>query len=157
MDRFVSPQPLEVGLAEHPEEITRADLVFYGVEHGGPSYEARVFLDQPDADADTPLDMSHGYAGSYTVFGHAGCFGEEGHCEPTNRFVDEFDRRGPHGLSPWTRTVIITEALKAALVQKDDPTVQVTVVPIVAEVEEPPADMPDAFNFTEIRLLTYEG
>lgn len=100
MDRFVSPQPLEVPAAGDLDSMTRADLVFYDVEHAGASYEARVFIDRPDADADTPCAFSHGYAGSYTVFGHAGCFGEAGRCEPEARYTDEFDRRGPRGLAP---------------------------------------------------------
>jgi hypothetical protein len=160
MDRYVSAQPLEVPAAVNLDEMSRADLVFYGVEHGGPSYEALIFIDNPEADADTPLDAGHGYAGSYTVFGHAGCFGEEGHCEPADRFTDEFDHRGPHPLTPWTRTVIVTDALKAAVRSKDldegNAAVTVTVVPVVTEVEHPVEHMPDAFHFSELRLLTYE-
>lgn len=60
------------------EDITRADLVFYEVP--GPSYEAEVFLDNPKADADTPRELDSGYAGSFAVFGHGGCYGDEGHC-----------------------------------------------------------------------------
>ena len=64
MRRFRS-QPLD--LAVDREDITRADLVFYGVDHSGPSYEARIFLDNPRASADTRRDIEKGYAGSFTV------------------------------------------------------------------------------------------
>jgi hypothetical protein len=64
-----APLPLPVQLEE--TDFERADLVFYGVEHSGPSYEGRVFLDAPDADGNTPLDSASGYAGSFYVFGHA--------------------------------------------------------------------------------------
>ena len=39
-----------------PEEgrFTRADLVFSGVDHSETSYEVRVFLNNPSADASTP-------------------------------------------------------------------------------------------------------
>ena len=78
---------------EDVEELTRADLVFYGVDHSGPTYEARVFLNNPRArDADTARDAEQGYAGSFAVFGHSGCFGAEGHCLPDQRTTDEFDR-----------------------------------------------------------------
>ncbi len=71
-----------------PEEgrFTRADLVFSGVDHSETSYEVRVFLNNPTADASTPRTAEHGYAGRFVVFGHGGCFGDEGHCEvPASR------------------------------------------------------------------------
>jgi hypothetical protein len=89
MRRFAS-KPLDVPADR--EEITRADLIFYGVDHSGPSYEARIFLDSPHAHADTPRDIEQGYAGSFAVFGHGGCYGDEGPCAPADRFTDEFDR-----------------------------------------------------------------
>ena len=64
----------------------RADLVFSGVDHSQTSYEVRVFLNNPTADASTPRTAEHGYAGRFVVFGHGGCFGDEGHCEvPASR------------------------------------------------------------------------
>ena len=66
-----------------PEEgrFTRADLVFSGVDHSQTSYEVRVFLNNPTADASTPRTAEHGYAGRFVIFGHGGCFGDDGHCE----------------------------------------------------------------------------
>ena len=78
----------------------RADLVFYGVRHSGPSYVARVFLNNPhatptfDADSTGRATPAH-----FTVFGHNGCYGAEGHCEPDHRAPrDEFDLPAPHPL-----------------------------------------------------------
>ena len=45
-------------------------LVFRGVEQAGPSFEGRVFLDNPDADETTPATDDAGYAGSFHVFGY---------------------------------------------------------------------------------------
>src|SRR5215217_7560486 len=75
-----------------PEEgrFTRADLVFSGVDHSETSYEVRVFLNNPTADASTPRGAEHGYAGRFVVFGHGGCFGDEGHCEDPSQ-----EQRGP--------------------------------------------------------------
>jgi hypothetical protein len=39
--RFTSDH-LELPAAEHP--FRRADLIFYGLDHSGPSYEAQVFM-----------------------------------------------------------------------------------------------------------------
>ena len=97
MNRFQS-QPLDLPVDR--SEVVRADLILYGVDHSGPTYEARIFLDNPKATEETPRDAEAGYAGSYTVFGHGGCFGGEGHCALKERYSDDFDRRLPHPLTP---------------------------------------------------------
>src|SRR5262245_49035451 len=68
--------------------FSRADLVFYGVDHSGPSYEAWIFLNNPEATLDTPAEPAQGYAGRFTVFGHGGCYGEAGHCDVADRLSD---------------------------------------------------------------------
>lgn len=50
--------------------ITRAEIVFRGVEHGDTSYEVRIFFNTPDADGDTPRTLDAGYAGHLSVSGH---------------------------------------------------------------------------------------
>src|SRR5262249_33443730 len=50
-----------------PDEFSRADLEFRGVDHSGPSFEARVYLNNADAGAETPLTEDTGYAGSFWV------------------------------------------------------------------------------------------
>jgi hypothetical protein len=149
MERYVSPQPLEVPGHEELDDLSRADLVFYGVDHSGPSYEARVFIDQPDATAETPVEAEHGYAGSFTVFGHAGCYGDPGHCDPDQGFHDAFDRRPPHPLTPYTKTVLVTEALKRAAKAE----ISISVIPIMPEVEG--GEDGDVLRFDHVRLLTY--
>ena len=140
-------KPLELPTFADREDITRADLVFYGVDHSGPSYVAHVFLDQPRATEDTPRDVEHGYAGSFSVFGHGGCYGEEGHCAPEQRYTDAFDRRAPHPLTPQTKAVVATAALAPLLLDKAKTEVTVTVFTGVA----------DVLRFEYVRLLTYEG
>jgi hypothetical protein len=144
--RFVS-DPIDLPQHEPDAEI-RADLVFYGVDHSGPSYEARIFLNAPDATADTPRDHPH-YAGSFCIFGHGGCFGDVGHCDVPEE-VDPFDLRPPHQLIPAAKTVIVSEAF-ARVVAPEDETMTVTVVAVV-----PGADRHDVLQFDTIRLLTYE-
>ncbi len=68
-ERYTS-DPIELPKAG-PGAVSRADLVFYGVDHSSSSFIARIFLDKPDADATTPID-DHSYAGSFTIFGHGG-------------------------------------------------------------------------------------
>jgi hypothetical protein len=148
MRRFAS-KPLDVPADR--EEITRADLIFYGVDHSGPSYEARIFLDNPRADADTPRDIEQGYAGNFAVFGHGGCYGDEGHCAPDDRFTDEFDRRPPHPLTNYIRTAPVTEALKRTT--GDQVTVQLVAVPRATK-DSPASE--DIAPIETVRLVAYQ-
>jgi tyrosinase len=145
VDRFVSG-PIDLPI--DTEDTYRADLVFYDVDHSGASYEARIFLNAPEADADTPRDHPN-YAGSFHIFGHGGCFGDVGHCDvPTER--DPFDLRPPHQLVPASKTVVITNAFKR-IIGPHDETMTVTVVAFA------PGDTPnDVLQFDTIRLLTYQ-
>ena len=67
------------------------------IDPGRGSYEGRVFIGKkPPAGAGYDHDS---YAGSFYVFGHGDCWGEEGHCDvPPTR--DPFDLRLPHHLEP---------------------------------------------------------
>lgn len=69
------------------------DLIFYGIDPSRPSYEAHVFVNNRDADLDTTRDLYHGYVGSFTIFGHGRCAGDEGHCDRWAGPKDEFDFR----------------------------------------------------------------
>jgi tyrosinase len=137
-------QPAELAL------LPRADLVFYGVDHSGSSYEGRVFFNRPDADISTPRDLEHGYAGSFFVFGHGRCYGEVDHCDPHGRHIDEFDARPSHPLTPWTLTVIVTEAL-----QHMQPS-EITVTVVAVDHQGKRAAPSEALAFDHLRLLLYE-
>lgn len=134
--------------------FTRADLYLYGLDHSGPSYQVRVFLNAPDAGPDTPLDPEAGYAGSVTVFGHGRCFGDEGHCEPRGP-VTPFDRRLPHQLEPASRVLICTDAVRRALEQRGD--LGVTLVPVVrpSPLTSAEASADEALTVAEVSLRAY--
>jgi len=150
MERFVS-DPLVVPPAEKGYEWSSAELLIYGVDHSGPSYEVRVFIDTPDADVQTPLTVEAGYAGCFTVFGHGGCFGDDDHCDPNARYSDDYDVRLPHQSLPQTKVVSVTEALLEA----EGDAVQVTLVAVEPTDDGPRAS--DAFKADEVRLVTYAG
>ena len=137
---------------------TRADLEFRGVDHSGPTYEARVFLDNKGADLNTARDPGEGYAGSFWVFGHGGCFGELGHCDIPQGPRGPFDKRPPHPLTPHFKTVIVTDALKRVMQTSDAKTLLVTIVPVVPETQFSLVKLDtDPLKFESVSLLTYEG
>jgi hypothetical protein len=124
--------PILTPPTEQATKFVRADLVFYGVDHSGISFEARVFIDNPEANAETPVE-DPSYVGSFHIFGHGGCFGEEGHCDVPRGPQDSFDLRLPHRLLPHTMTVGITSFLRKRLQQGDSGPITVTVIPVARE------------------------
>jgi hypothetical protein len=146
---------LELPTGAARPEHARADLTFYGLDHSGPSYEVRVFFNHPDADADTLLTDGAGFAGSFAVFGHGGCFGEEGHCD-VRPPVSVFDRRLPHQLVPMVRVLTVTGAI-GELIRADAQTVTVTAVPVVRSSPLASADQAaDVLVIDQAALHTYE-
>lgn len=142
--RYTSP-PIELPSAEEP--FARADLIFYGLDHSSHSYEGRVFLNTPDADEQASREYD-GYAGSFWIFGHGGCFGDVGHCDLPNR-EDPFDFRPAHQLEPAFRVLTVTGAIEQ-LIQDGAREVTVTVV---AHVGEGRAN--EVLAFDTVRLATY--
>lgn len=148
MDRYVS-EPIEIPGAER-DDFSRADIVFEKVDHARESFTAHVFLDAPDADELTPLELEHGYAGSFGIFGHGGCAGDEGHCDVPEDQNDPEDQRLLHPLTPQRKVVRITQALKRA----PGPAVRVTVVPVL-----PGEDAPrraDVLFFESFEITLYD-
>jgi hypothetical protein len=141
-----------------PEEgrFTRADLVFVGVDHSDTSYEVRVFLNNPKADASTPRTAEHGYAGRFVVFGHGGCFGDEGHCDVPTQPRAAADLRPAHPLTLQTKIVTITDALRRVLAEQQEGLTQVTLVPVSKDPsleQRGPTD--SLFRFDGLQLQTY--
>ncbi len=147
MDRFVSP-PVDNPAREGQAAFQRADLVFYGVDHSGPSFEARIHFNDTEIDQLSPRDAKS-FAGSFTVFGHAGCAGDVGHCDVPSNPRDVFDRRPPHPLTSQTKTVIVTEALR----RTPDATLVITVIALRPGPDA--AQLVDALEFDRFSLLTY--
>jgi tyrosinase len=145
VDRHTSA-PIELPDIELP--FVRADLVFYGLDHSGSSYEGRVFLNAPDADHGTARE-DPAWAGSFYLFGHGGCFGDVGHCDIPTGLRDPYDLRPPHRLEPAIRILTNPERLQAILGQK----ARKLTVTVVAHT---PVDRPnDILAYDTMRLITY--
>jgi tyrosinase len=114
-----------------------------------------VFFGHPDAGPDTPLTADAGYVGFFSVFGHGGCFGDEGHCEVRGP-VSVFDRRPPHQLVPIARYITVTDAVRG-LVQHGAETVTVTAVPVVRPSVLATAEQAaDVLVLDQVALHTFE-
>ena len=108
--RFVF-QDVPVDIKPGGQLFTEAKVIARSVDQSGPSFEVRVFLNNPDADDSTPLDEKHGYAGSFHVYG----FG-----------LDRAEQSVSHKL-PTDYAVPATRAIRDAV--KRSPVVSVTLVP----------------------------
>ena len=140
-----------------PDEFSRADLEFRGVDHSGPTLEARVYLNNTAADVTSGRAEGAGYAGSFYVFGHGGCFGELGHCDIPAGPRGTYDYRLPHQLTPQFKTIVITDALQRLMRTSNDETFTVTVVAVVYE--NPISTVSNAANplkFESVSLITRE-
>jgi hypothetical protein len=120
----------------------RAEIVFAGVDQAGPSFEGRVFLNNPAADATTARTPDTGYAGAFHVYGY-------GKAAPP-AIAEAMNARGPGGgpVAPIEKRVRADEAaVRAALEGADDLTI--TVVSIPADPGGPVPERP----FEEVSVL----
>src|SRR6202008_3488985 len=89
----------------------------------------RVFLNLPDANADTPLDHP-AYAGYLAVFGHGECIGGPGHCAVPER--RPYDLRPRSHNTPRNHRVNVTNAARR-LLEGGASSLQITLVTIGAD------------------------
>jgi hypothetical protein len=100
------------------------ELRFGGVEEAGPSFEGRVFLNNPAAEERSPLTPEAGYAGSFYVYGYG---------EPLPPAVADAKRRAPDGavIVPIDMQLALDPAaVRAAVADADELTVTVVPVPV---------------------------
>jgi hypothetical protein len=148
MPNAITSQPIDTATLDR--SFTRADVQLDGLDHSTASYEGRVFLNKPDADESTPHSDA-AYAGSYFIFGHGGCLGDEGHCEVKPRHP--YDPRPAHPLTPTRKVVIATDAIRAALDAGGELTV--TVVPVILSTTPHVGRPEDLVKYELVRVITY--
>lgn len=116
----------QVTLPQHEKAFTDATLEFHNVHQAKESFEARIFINEPDASERTPVYDNPSYAGSFYFFGKGElCTGDEGHCDlPGER--KKFDIRPPHHLTPFKMYKNVTGCLKR--VGRKKPSVSIKLV-----------------------------
>jgi len=143
--RFTSP-PLRLNLGPAGLNFARADIEVYGLDQSGPSYEGRIFLNNPRADAETPPLPENGYAGSFHVYGYGIWPGDIGKDRET-RALQSDDIR-----APIRKDVIATEAVRAAATRGPD--ISITIVPVYPG--NPPRDANEALKLEGARIVIHE-
>ena len=104
----------------------RAEVRLHRVRQPAQSFVVRVFLNDPGADASTPVEGNDHYAGHFSLFGHGPCVGGPGHCEPRPR-TRPFDTRGQQHNEPWNIRFDVSDAV-SGLVAKGATDIDVTLV-----------------------------
>lgn len=112
--------PISVPADPPAHGFGRADIEFEGVDQAGPSFEARVFVNNPAADETTERTPESGYAGSFHVYGQA----------PDVRSAPQVQAADPNRpLAPITKYVVATDAVREALEAGDGLTITVVALP----------------------------
>jgi hypothetical protein len=119
----------ELNLKSIKDRLYRVDLELLGLDHSGPSYQGRIFLNNPNADQETATTEKNGYVGSYFIFGHGGCFGGMGHCS-VNNIRRPYDFRASSPLTSIYKRVEITKHILG--IKKFPYVFNVTIVPVLA-------------------------
>jgi tyrosinase len=142
--------PLRFDIEKIGDKFYRVDLQFHGLDHSGPSYEGRIFINNPEADQNTPKTLENGYVGSYHIFGHGRCFGDVGHCE-VRKAISPFDYRPSHPLTPAFKRIKITDQIRK--IGKNTKELIITIVPILSGIPEDPSK--DVVKLERISIVSY--
>ena len=94
----------------------------------------RVFVNQPGADATTPLRNNPHYAGYLAIFGHGECYGGPGHCDLPPPRARAYDQRPRSHNTPRNHRIDISEAARRLLAKSDE--LQITLVVIGVDYRE---------------------
>jgi len=113
------------------KDFSRAEVRFEGLTPPDDSFEVRVFVNTPKASARTRTDGNPNYLGSQHFFGHGGCFGADGHCDPKPR--DIFDLRPKHHFDPIRVRLNVTKPLRDLVRSKDVGTKDAPVTLVVVD------------------------
>jgi tyrosinase len=151
MARKYTSQSLQLGASFREDQFYRADIEFHAIDHSGATFEARIFFNNPDATETTESTLENGYAGSFYIFGHGGCFGDAGHCNPRTG-LRNYDKRRPHPLTLTDATVTVTNALRTAARKGSELTV--TVVPVIMSANAL-CDLEECLKFKNFNIVIY--
>jgi hypothetical protein len=135
-----------------PARFSRADLEFYSIDHFRPSFTALIYFNDAEVDEHNATTSRPSYAGSFSIFGHRFCSGDEGHCD-VHDHGNRFDDRPSHPLTPAFKRVMVTEALRRVQ-EAGQPELYITVV-CFAEPDQESESTP-LLEFTGMQLALFD-
>ena len=147
--------PTQYSVAELADGFESVILEFHNVGHPlEGTREIRVFVNQPDANAETATEGNIHYAGSRILLGKTMCFGEDGHCNiPTNR--QKFDVRVRPPMKPIKIYMNITRTMQIQdVVDVVNNRTNITLVVVDQDAEPLPVN---AVKMDGLSLVTRDG
>lgn len=147
--------PTQYSVANLADGFETAIIEFHNVGHPlEGTRELRVFINQPDADAETPTEGNDHYAGSRILLGKTMCYGEEGHCDlPQER--QKFDTRTRPQMKPIKIYMNITKTMKIdAVVAAQSNRTLITIV--VVDQDESPLPL-NAIKMDGLSFIARDG
>jgi tyrosinase len=129
--KFVSKP---IPLSKTVKKFRKAEIRLHWVPQLLRSCFVRAFINQPGADATTPVRNNPHYAGYLAIFGHGECYGGPGHCDLPPPRARAFDQRPRNHNTPRNHRIDVTEAAKALLAKSDE--IQITLVVIGVDYRE---------------------
>ncbi len=126
--RFVS-RPIDV--PETVRAFRQAEVRLLRVPQLPRSCFVRVFLNLPDANAETSIEHDH-YAGYLAIFGHGPCIGGPGHCDLPPSRPRKYDLRPRSQNTPRNHRINVTRTARR-LLDGGATALQVTLVVIGAD------------------------
>jgi tyrosinase len=129
--RFVS-KPIKI--APNVKAFRKAEIRLHWVPQLVRSCFVRAFLNDPAADAATPLHDNPHFAGYLAIFGHGPCYGGPGHCDPPPPRPRDYDLRTRSHNTPRNHRIDVTKAAKKLLETTDE--LRITLLVIGADYEE---------------------
>ena len=123
--KFVSkPIPIDSKV----KKFRKAEVRLHWVPQLLRSCFVRAFVNQPGADATTPVRNNPHYAGYLAIFGHGECYGGPGHCDLPPPRARAYDQRPRSHNTPRNHRIDITQAARAALEKSDALTLTLVVI-----------------------------
>jgi tyrosinase len=123
--RFVS-KPIKVD--KKVKSFRKAEVRLHWVPQLPRSCFVRAFVNQPKADAATPVRDNPHYAGYLAIFGHGECYGGPGHCDLPPPRARAYDQRPRSHNTPRNHRIDVTETAKAMLAKGDELTITLIVI-----------------------------
>jgi tyrosinase len=131
--RFLS-KPIRIG--DRARQFRKAEVRMHWVPQLVRSCFVRAFINQPNADAATPIHDNPHYAGYLAIFGHGDCYGGPGHCDLPSARARPFDERPRNHNTPRNHRLDVTKAVKRILGDGKTSELQITLLVIGVDYRE---------------------